>query len=110
MNALEIIAVVSLSILGVSLLVLVIALVPILSQALRTLSSLNELLKAVNEQIMPNMVELSNLAGKAGKVVQKGQDIGVKLSDSALALTNGLKASIGAYFGNKNSKKIESSL
>jgi uncharacterized protein YoxC len=103
-TALNIIAVVSLTILGLSLLVLTVSLLPLISQASALLLNVNEVLKTFKEQIMPNIVELSSIVGKAKKMVESGQSLTNKISGSAAAITKGLKAGLSSYFKSNKSE------
>lgn len=97
-HLIEIISVVSLTLLGVSLFTLVISLLPILSQATKLLGSLNDLTKSLNEKILPNLAEFSEVFSGAKKMIDKGQNLSDKISKSAEALTEGLRVGFQSYF------------
>jgi len=103
-NSIEVVTVVSLTILAVSLFALMIALLPLLSQAGRLLSNLNDTVKTLNERILPNFAEFSEVFSGAKKMIDKGQNLSDKLSKSAGAWTEGLRAGLKAYFSNKTKK------
>ncbi|MDX1920348.1 MAG: hypothetical protein SFU25_06390 [Candidatus Caenarcaniphilales bacterium] len=96
-EVLEIIAVVSLTILAISLLIVVVAVVPILSQASKLLSSVDETVKALNTRIMPNLADLSDILGKTKKMVDQGQNLTTKVGQTASAISEGIKKGINTY-------------
>ena len=102
-DVINIIAVVSLSLLGVSLLVLVISLIPLINQGVRTLVTVDEIAKLVKEKIIPNLADISEVLGKTNNLVKQGETLTNKVSQSAGALIQGIKAGLGSYL-DRNSK------
>jgi uncharacterized protein YoxC len=102
--ALDIIAIVSLTILGISMLVLVISMVPLLSQLNQLLQSLNQTVTIINDKVLPNVADFSDVLKSAKKIIDKGQNIGDKINKSASALTEGIKTGIQSYFKSGSQK------
>ena len=101
MNILDIVAVVSLSLLGISFLIFVISVIPVLVQLQRLFLTLQQIADNIKTDVMPEVKQFSSIFGDAGRVAEQGKNIGSKLVQSVKLLSQGIKTGLDSYFKNK---------
>jgi|GEM_PF-6605041 len=94
MSTLDIIAIIALTIMGISFLIFTIALTPILLEIYKLLVSVRSMTETVEKKIMPNAVRASEFVEKAG---QLQVNLGQSVRKSFLAVTEGVKVGLNSY-------------
>ena len=105
MTTIDIVVIVSLSILAISILIFVLFLIPILIDLQRLLAIVSKIVSDINGEILPNIKRLSGILGNASKVAANGKQLSSKLFDSVHIIKKGLLAGIATYFASGKKKK-----
>ncbi len=106
MNIIDLLAVISLTILGLCFLILLIVLIPLISQMQRLIAKLEEILNILHKEIMPNFSEFSNIFGQAGKFANNSKIASTKLFASIRAYKEGIKTALKTYFSKNKGENI----
>lgn len=96
-NNLDVVVLVSLVILAISLLLLLVFLIPILLYVAKLLQKVFVILHDFEREIYPNIKQVSNTVGEAGKIADSGKKYGKQFVDILGKATNSIKAGMQAY-------------